>query len=131
MFLDVVSVISQYTLEGAVSVAAPPYGGAGQSGIPAPTVGVTGKYTDRPTITYSPLSGDRFTRSLMTPIRPDALLFLIQSGWPSDFILNITVKTINGVVGRFRNHAAFGRLALRVRRVAPSTSRSWLVPATI
>ncbi len=97
VFLDVVSVISQYSLEGTVSAAAPPYGSGSVAGVQAPTVGGTATYRDRPTITYSPLSGEKFTRSLMTPIRPDALLFLIQSGWPVDFIMNVTVKTINGV----------------------------------
>ena len=97
VFLDVVSVISQYSLEGTVSAAAPPYGSSSVAGVQAPTVGGRVTYRDRPTITYSPLSGDKFTRSLMTPIRPDALLFLIQAGWPADFILNVTVKTINGI----------------------------------
>jgi hypothetical protein len=64
-------------------------------------LGGSGKYTDRPTITYSPLTGDKFSRSLMTPIPIRGLLFLIQSEYPVDFLFRIGVQTINGVDNRF------------------------------
>lgn len=92
VFLDVVSVINQYALESQIS------GGFTWT---SPTdlwqVGASGKYTDRPTITYSPLSGDKFTRNLMTPIPPTALLSLIQAGYPIDLVLRVLSHSINGV----------------------------------
>jgi hypothetical protein len=92
VFLDVVSVINQYALESQIS------GGFTWT---SPTdlwqVGASGKYTDRPTITYSPLSGDKFTRNLMTPIPPTAVLSLIQAGYPIDLVLRVLSHSVNGV----------------------------------
>jgi hypothetical protein len=92
VFLDVVSVINQYALESQIS------GGFTWT---SPTdlwqVGASGKYTDRPTITYSPLSGDKFTRNLMTPIPPTAVLSLVQAGYPIDLVLRILSHSVNGV----------------------------------
>ena len=65
MFLKVSSVINQYSLEGSVAAAAPPY--TNQKDVTPPFM-VGGRYSDSPTITYTPLSGAEFTRSVMTPI---------------------------------------------------------------
>ena len=48
----------------------------------SPNVGVRGRYTDRPTITYDPLMGAKFTRSLIAPIPMAGILVLIQAGYP-------------------------------------------------
>jgi hypothetical protein len=94
VFLDVASIISQYSVEGTISLGADwTTGGDGNSA----TVGGTGRYADRPTITYAPLSGERFSRSLMVPIPVGAVLALLQSGYPADFVFRICVQTINGI----------------------------------
>lgn len=54
------------------------------------------RFTDRPTITYTPLTGSRFTASLITPISPASLFHVIQSGWPADLILRLGTSSING-----------------------------------
>lgn len=98
VFLDVASVINQYSVEGEISL------GASWSDTitgDSQTIGGTGKYSDRPTITYAPLSGARFTQQLMTPIPVAAILSLLQSGYPADFVFRIGVQTINGVNNRF------------------------------
>ena len=65
VFFDVASVISQYAVEGQVNFRAgendPPWGDNW-------FLGAGGKYSDRPTITYTPLAGDRFTESIMRPL---------------------------------------------------------------
>src|SRR5690242_19234261 len=88
MFLDVSSVINSYTLEGQVSAGATWPSGSGSG----PTIGSLGglaHYVDKPTITYSPLLGERFTRSMMTPLPPAVVVSLIQSGWAADTVMNM------------------------------------------
>ena len=57
-------------------------------------------YTDRPTITYVPMTGDKFLRGLITPIDPKNIFFLLQSGYAADFILGMAVESLNGVRNR-------------------------------
>jgi hypothetical protein len=94
VFLDVASVISGYTLETGVNLTGDWSGltnGSSQS------LGASGKYTDRPTITYSPVLGDKFARSMMTPIPPSSLVSLIQAGYPVDAVFRFTIHSINGI----------------------------------
>jgi cell fate (sporulation/competence/biofilm development) regulator YlbF (YheA/YmcA/DUF963 family) len=48
------------------------------------SLGVNGeaRFEDRPTITYTPMTGSKFVRGLMTPLPPDSVFYTIQSGWP-------------------------------------------------
>jgi hypothetical protein len=57
-------------------------------------------YIDRPTITYVPMTGEKFLRGLITPIDPKNIFFLLQSGYAADFILGLTVESLNGVRNR-------------------------------
>jgi len=98
VFLEVASVISQYAVEGQINMGATLGDNIVGDGI---TVGGSGKYTDRPTITYMPLTGEKFARSLMTPIPTRAILSMIQSEFPVDFLFKILVQTINGIDNRF------------------------------
>ena len=98
VFMEVSSIISQYAVEGKINLGASwndPVFGDSQ------IVGGSGKYTDRPTITYSPLVGEKFTRSLMTPIPVSGFLSLIQAEYPADFMFRICVQTINGIDNRY------------------------------
>jgi len=65
---------------------------------------------DRPTITYSPLTGEQFTRNLLTPIPPGAIFSLVQAGWPIDRIFVVCVQSINGIDNR-AGSTAFSRPA--------------------
>ena len=98
VFLDVASVINQYSLEGSVNAGANL--NAGLTGKDVYSLGGNATWADRPTITYQPLSGDKFTRALLTPVPPDRILWLIQSGFSADFVLRLATRSINGV----RNH---------------------------
>jgi len=90
IFVDVGQIVSGYTLETGMSV-----GGTLQTGADSLTLGGYGTYTDRPTITYTPLTGNRFIKSLMTPLTPDSVFFLIQAGWPADAVLFAAASSIN------------------------------------
>jgi hypothetical protein len=107
VFLDVASVINQYGIESILG-----YSGswAHNAQLPWPYTALynlfgQGRYAERPTITYSPLSGEKFARSLMTPIPPAAILNLLQGGYPVDLVLRLCVHSINGIHSRFGSGA--------------------------
>jgi len=104
LFVEVASIVSGYTLEGSVNI-----NGALSSSDSIQrdslSFGSSGKFTDRPTITYTPITGSQFNKSFMTPIPPRAILFLMQTGWPADLIFPLTVDSINGLRSRVRGGA--------------------------
>jgi hypothetical protein len=102
VFLDVSSVISQYQIAGQINLGATITNNPWST---SETLGATGNYVDRPTITYSPVMGDKFARSLMTPIPPTAILSLIQTGYPVDYVFRMLVHEINGVRNRYGGEA--------------------------
>jgi hypothetical protein len=99
VFVDVSSVVAGYSLQtgvtvnGTVSSEKAIQGNFG-------ALGGQAVYTDRPTITYVPLTGEKFLRGLVTPIDPKNIFFMLQTGYAADFILGLTVESLNGVRNR-------------------------------
>ena len=92
------------------------------------TLGGNVTYLDRPTITYTPLTGDRFAKPLLRPIPPNAIFELVQAGYPADLILLMTTRDINGVYNRSSAggrppRARPGFLSAPGRIAAPATFR--------
>jgi hypothetical protein len=127
VFLDVASVINQYSIESAIDLrfnwASPIVGSSTNS----QSAGAVARYIDRPTITYSPVMGEKFARSLMAPVPPTGVLSLIQAGYPVDLVLRLCVHSINGVRNRFGGSARarsadpeFYPLLERMRRLQDS-----------
>ncbi len=100
-FLDVASVINQYSIESQVDLRLGWVHHFSPNLANTQSAGAAARYIDRPTITYSPLTGEKFARSLMTPIPPAAILSLIQANYPVDLVLRLCVHSINGVRNRF------------------------------
>jgi hypothetical protein len=104
VFLDVGQIVSGYTVETSLSASGTIFSASGVvPGVPDSSVGLgaQGRYTDRPTITYAPLVGERFARSMMTPLPPPAILSLIQAGYPVDGVLRLAVHEVNGLRNRY------------------------------
>jgi hypothetical protein len=130
VFLDVGQIVSGYTVQSTFSAAGSIFNtSAIVPGVPNSSIGLgaQGQFTDRPTITYSPLMGERFARSLMTPVPPPAILSLIQAGYPIDLTLRLVVHTLNGIQNRFGGAARrrpadpeFYELLARLRRIQDS-----------
>jgi hypothetical protein len=100
VFVDVTSIVAGYSLQTGVTVngvfsservVQGNYGSVGGQAI----------YTDRPTITYVPMTGDKFLHGLITPIDPRRIFFMLQAGYPADFILGLSVESLNGVRNRW------------------------------
>jgi hypothetical protein len=62
-------------------------------------VGIRGNldYSERPTITYTPLGGSDFVQNVLTPMDLDVLLLLSRSGWSIERLLRLTVNRMNGI----------------------------------
>src|SRR6185436_18951020 len=100
VFLDVASVINQYSVETQLDLRltwVEPHITIGDT----QSTGGSATYTDKPTITYTPITGERFARNLMKPIPPPAILSLIQAGYPIDVVLRTCVHSINGIRNRY------------------------------
>ena len=111
-FLEVSQIVSGYTWEGEVSVSAfdtDPGGGVTTAG--------RGTYTDRPTITYRPLTGAEVSKNILTPIQPEAVLFLLQSGYPAREIFHLCVQSINGVGNDYAGATGYRRADPRYERM--------------
>ncbi len=136
VFLDVVSVINSYSLATSVNAAAS-WQAPIRSSANNLSVGGSGTYTDTPTITYSPLSGEKFARNLMRPIPPTSVLSLIEAGYPIDIVFRVCVSSINGIRNRYggaaRAHPAdpeFYPLIERMRKIQNSGAIDFRVQKT-
>ena len=96
MFLAVSSVLTQYIYSGNVSAS-----GTLGTAVAEPANSITGtlgaRYIERPTITYSPLTGEDFARQLLVPIDSQLIFSLIQTGFPPDQLLLMSLERINHV----------------------------------
>jgi len=132
-FLSVASVISQYTREtsGRMNLDFSPPGDDSPGGADGGVL-----FRETPTVTYTPMSGERFARSLLSPIPPASLLGMIEAGWAADDLFHIAVRSINGVragaraplfatpgdpefatvVGAIRRLQASGALSIRLKQ---------------
>ena len=99
VFVDVSSIVAGYSLQTGVSINGTLSSKNAVQGNYA-AIGGSSIFTDRPTITYTPLTGEKFLRGLITPIDPKNIFFMLQSGYPADFILALTVESLNGVCNR-------------------------------
>ena len=109
IFLDVASIINQYQLTTDLNASFgwsfPPNGNNQR-------ISADGNFVDRPTITYTPMTGEKFARNLMTPIAPATVMSLVEGGYPIDLVFRILVHSVNGIQNQFGGSA-------RARRADP------------
>lgn len=99
VFIDVAQVVSGYQLTTQPNVNGTVGPGGGLPGNFG-TFGASGQYTDRPTITYTPLTGDQFIRGIMTPLRSEAVFFSLLSGNSANVVFFTSVAMINGLANQ-------------------------------
>lgn len=54
-------------------------------------------FTEKPTIFYTPIEGEKFARQMMTPLSLDVLVLLAHSGWSIERIFMMTVNQMNNL----------------------------------
>lgn len=92
-FLDVTNVAATLKLE--------MNGQLGGSGLgiglddPSGSVGAGAGYTTQPTISYAPLQGEAFVKSMLSRIGLDKIFELNNSGWSSKRVFGLCVERIN------------------------------------
>lgn len=95
VFVDVGQIVSGYTIE--TKVAANLGFNNSLVGGDSQILGAEGRYTDRPTITYTPKIGEEYLRSLLEPVAPSALLSLVQADYNAEVLFTWAVESINGL----------------------------------
>ena len=98
LFLDVNNVSTSFTWTQGTSAQGKLFESGGKD-LEVNNVGIGGKleYTERPTITYTPLGGADFVKSVLTPADLDTLVMLSNAGWSIDRLLRIMANRLNGL----------------------------------
>jgi len=98
VFLDISNIVNSYEIRGQVNA------GAGLESKGAgfmPYIGSEASFTDKPTVSYAPMSGNKFAMSLMNPIGIPTVMGLVYAGYSVDLIFRLTLSSINGVNNKF------------------------------
>jgi hypothetical protein len=60
-------------------------------------LGLGGTFSDRPTVTYTPLQGSAFAELMLKPISPNSLFAVILAGGSPEIVFGLAVDTVNGL----------------------------------
>lgn len=119
-FLDINSIVNSYEVKKEMNAKLGWDKGFGWM----PGTGGNASFSDKPTVSYAPLSGNKFAMSLMNPLGPSTVLGLVFAGYPVDMIFRLTVSSINNVKnsysGSLRKTAAsneFNQLLAALRHI--------------
>lgn len=123
LFFTLGGVVAQYSYDASLNA-----GGTAGGGNPASaTVGTGLAYSEKPTITYTPLTGEQFATRMLSPVDLDAIMLFGQGGWSAERLLLVTVQRMNDVYNaptaggptprRPPDYEAFADLAERLERL--------------
>jgi hypothetical protein len=116
-FLAISSISSQMQFEAQASLLGSFGDDAGETmRLIAPGVGAG--YSESPTVTFSPLRGEEFTRRLVAPIELDSLYLLTQYGWSLERSLRLLVDEINGISNALPRETATEQSAESIQQFA-------------
>ena len=92
-FMEVASVSTNFNFRSSAAASATLPESASKS------YGLSGSvaYTENPTVTYTPLQGDKFVSQLMSPVDLNTILLLYHSGWSIERIFRVCIQSINGI----------------------------------
>ena len=91
-FLKVGSVTASMTFGGSVGMDTEINLGSGGN-IIEPNLGFS--YSDKPTISYTPLQGEDFLKNILSSISLEAILVMTQSGWSIERVFGLCVERMN------------------------------------
>jgi hypothetical protein len=124
MYVDVSSVVASHELQAQLDVTSRLFPTPFSTAQDYYELKARGRHTDRPTISYVPLSGERFINGLLRPLPPQTLFAMMEAGHPADFVLLMAARAINDVfnVSQTPPHAhpgspGFADLIAALRRI--------------
>jgi hypothetical protein len=88
LFLELGAVVSQYGVSTSLSA-------AGNTNPGSASLGGAAGYTENPTITYTPLTGEEFAERMLSPIPLDSILLFVQTGWSPERVMLLTIQRMN------------------------------------
>src|SRR5262245_54451658 len=77
LFLEVGGIVAQYSYDASLSVA----GQISGSGPSSANLGTGLGYSEKPTVTYTPLAGEGFAERMLAPIPLESVMLFTQNGW--------------------------------------------------
>ena len=89
LFMEVGALSASYDASGSLEFGA---GRISDAGVVNGRVG--GSFSARPTITYTPLSGEMYVRRVLAEIDPETFILLVHSGWPIDSLCQVMTEKI-------------------------------------
>ncbi|MBI1816346.1 MAG: hypothetical protein HYR72_15315 [Deltaproteobacteria bacterium] len=91
LFLELGPVLAQYNYDSAFTAGGEMLGSSSGGA----TVGTTLGYSEHPTITYTPFSGDEFATRMLTPIPLNSFMLFSQTGWSDERLLLVAAQRVN------------------------------------
>jgi hypothetical protein len=93
-FMETASISTSFSFDIGTSMEVDILPGAENTYILAPNIG----YGEKPTITYTPLQGEKFVKQMLSPLDLHTLMLLYHSGWSIERLLRVTAQGINGIL---------------------------------
>ncbi len=97
VYLDISSVVTSYELGGEFTLGGTIYPTRTNSNATNGALGVSGSYSETPTISYNVLTGEKLVDSLLRPLPPETIFAMINAGHPADFLLRASTRAIDGI----------------------------------
>jgi len=88
-FLRVNSVTASMSLKSSIGI------NGSDTNIISPNAGIS--FSQTPTISYAPLGGEDFLKSVLSPISLQAVLIMAQSGWSVERVFGLSIERINNL----------------------------------
>ena len=88
--------------------------------------------SEQPTISFAPLEGADFTKSLLGPVHLDTLVLLSNTGWDVDRVMRLTISEINRIEnvtqlsGELAIPPRYEQFLVLARRMRELQIRGWL-----
>jgi hypothetical protein len=125
IFLDVATIITSYSIVGNLNATPSFFFSHGEPNeLP---IGASATFANTPTVTYQPLTGQKFMQRMLQPIPPVAVFQMLQAGWSAENLLRISVRSINGLTNQLSGRAADPRFDQLVAAVVRLQQRGGLL----